>query len=100
MTCGGHAYGALSDAELDQAVSDEARCLAVSAAGLDAHGTTCAALSAGTAPTSHRPLAGSPITELRPGNYVFYDATQVAPGSSDLSDALSASRRPSWGGLR
>jgi D-serine deaminase-like pyridoxal phosphate-dependent protein len=80
MTFGGHAYGAMSDAELERAAQDERDALAASAAALAARGTACATLSAGTTPTSHRLCAGSPMTELRPGNYVFYDATQVALG--------------------
>jgi D-serine deaminase-like pyridoxal phosphate-dependent protein len=83
MTFGGHAYGAMSDAELDQAAQDERHALAVSAAALAGRGIACATLSAGTTPTSHRLRPGSPVTELRPGNYVFYDATQVALGLVD-----------------
>jgi D-serine deaminase-like pyridoxal phosphate-dependent protein len=80
MTFGGHAYGAMNDAELDLAAQDERDALAASESALSARGIRCATLSAGTTPTSHRLRAGSGITELRPGNYVFYDATQVALG--------------------
>jgi D-serine deaminase-like pyridoxal phosphate-dependent protein len=36
--------------------------------------------SVGTTPTSSVMRASEGITEIRPGNYVFYDATQVALG--------------------
>ena len=32
----------------------------------------------GTTPTTYVALSGDGVTEIRPGNYVFYDATQVA----------------------
>jgi D-serine deaminase-like pyridoxal phosphate-dependent protein len=80
MTFGGHAYGARDDAELDQAAADERTALRVSAEALTAIGMPCPARSAGTTPTAHRLRPGTEITEMRPGNYVFYDATQVALG--------------------
>jgi D-serine deaminase-like pyridoxal phosphate-dependent protein len=80
MTFGGHAYGARDDAELDRAADDERAALRTSAEALEAVGVDCPARSAGTTPTAHRLAPGTGITEMRPGNYVFYDATQVALG--------------------
>lgn len=80
MTFGGHAYSARDDAELDRAAEDERTALRVSAEALEAIGVDCPALSAGTTPTAHRLAPETGITEMRPGNYVFYDATQVALG--------------------
>jgi D-serine deaminase-like pyridoxal phosphate-dependent protein len=82
MTFGGHAYAAADDAELDRAAEDERTALEVSADALTAAGVDCPVRSAGTTPTAHRLRAGTApsITEMRPGNYVFYDATQVALG--------------------
>jgi D-serine deaminase-like pyridoxal phosphate-dependent protein len=80
MTFGGHAYAARDDDELDHVAQAERDALAVTAAALHADGLPCAARSAGTTPTSHRLRPGSGLTEMRPGNYVFYDATQVALG--------------------
>jgi D-serine deaminase-like pyridoxal phosphate-dependent protein len=80
MTFGGHAYGARDDAELARAADDERTALGASAEALRAVGVSCPALSAGTTPTAHRLRPGTGITEMRPGNYVFYDATQVALG--------------------
>jgi D-serine deaminase-like pyridoxal phosphate-dependent protein len=83
MTFGGHAYAAMSDGDLDAAAEDERAALAASTAALAERGTDVATRSAGTTPTAHRLSADSGITELRPGNYVFYDATQVALGLVD-----------------
>jgi D-serine deaminase-like pyridoxal phosphate-dependent protein len=80
MTFGGHAYGAADDDALDRAAADERDALAVTAAALAAKGIDCPTRSAGTTPTAHRLEPGTGITEMRPGNYVFYDATQVALG--------------------
>jgi D-serine deaminase-like pyridoxal phosphate-dependent protein len=82
MTFGGHAYAAADDAELDRAAEDERNALAASAEALRGAGIDCPVRSAGTTPTAHRMRTGTDptITEMRPGNYVFYDATQVALG--------------------
>jgi D-serine deaminase-like pyridoxal phosphate-dependent protein len=80
MTFGGHAYAAADDAALDRAAADEREALAASAAALAEQGIDAATRSAGTTPTAHRLTRDSALTELRPGNYVFYDATQVALG--------------------
>ncbi len=40
--------------------------------------------SIGTTPTSYRMVSGEGISEIRPGNYVFHDATQVAMGMVDV----------------
>lgn len=80
MTFGGHAYGAEDDAALDAAAAAEREALAVTAQALARVGIECPTRSGGTTPTTHRLRAGSGLTEVRPGNYVFYDATQVALG--------------------
>jgi D-serine deaminase-like pyridoxal phosphate-dependent protein len=80
MTFGGHAYAAADDAELDRAAEDERSALRASAEALRRAGIRCPVRSAGTTPTAHRLCADTGITEMRPGNYVFYDATQVALG--------------------
>ena len=80
MTFGGHAYGALDDADLDRCAEDERAALTASAEALAGGGVDARTRSAGTTPTAHRLRPGPAFTELRPGNYVFYDATQVALG--------------------
>jgi D-serine deaminase-like pyridoxal phosphate-dependent protein len=80
MTFGGFAYGARNDADLDRAAAAERDALAVSAQALADRAIQSPARSAGTTPTAHRLRPGTGIGEIRPGNYVFYDATQVALG--------------------
>jgi D-serine deaminase-like pyridoxal phosphate-dependent protein len=80
MTFGGHAYAASDAAGLITAADDEKDALAQTAAALDELGISVRARSAGTTPTAHQLEEAGPITEIRPGNYVFYDATQVTLG--------------------
>ena len=85
----GHGYHAASDAELRSVAASEAETLAslrdrATMAGIAdlAHGE----ISVGATPTL-RFSAGLPgITELRPGNYVYFDRTQVALGAATLDD--------------
>lgn len=80
MTFGGFAYGAADDAALDAAAAAERGAIEETARALAARGIQVPARSAGTTPTTSRHGPGCGIDELRPGNYVFYDATQVALG--------------------
>jgi D-serine deaminase-like pyridoxal phosphate-dependent protein len=79
LTFPGHVYGSRTEADVLAAVGDEedavGRTLAAAAGSL-AVGT----LSGGTTPTTWRARADAPFTELRPGNYVFHDASQVTLG--------------------
>ena len=98
LSHGGHAYGGPSDdearADALRRVMDEERdrVLAV-AAGLGAAGLldpASAELSVGSTPGASQftnaERDGFRITEIRPGTYVFYDATQVALGAARLQD--------------
>jgi D-serine deaminase-like pyridoxal phosphate-dependent protein len=80
LAFGGHAYNGAVAA----AAEDEREAIRTTLAALDARGIEARVRSIGTTPTAHvleNPAAE--ITEIRPGNYVFYDATQVALGVVD-----------------
>jgi D-serine deaminase-like pyridoxal phosphate-dependent protein len=83
MTFGGHAYLAADAAGITRAADDEKDALAVTRATLESQGIEVRTRSAGTTPTSHELTDPGPITEIRPGNYVFYDATQVTLGVAE-----------------
>jgi D-serine deaminase-like pyridoxal phosphate-dependent protein len=90
MTFGGHAYLAPNPAGIVAAAQDEKTALSVTAESLGALDIHARARSAGTTPTAHQLVDAGPITEFRPGNYVFYDATQVTLGVAKVDDcALS-----------
>lgn len=80
FTFAGHAYGAQSAEELRSIAADERAAVRETAEELAALGVEADALSVGTTPTAHQLEAAEGVTEIRPGNYVFYDATQVALG--------------------
>lgn len=84
LAFGGHAYGAVDDAAIRAAAADERGAVAETAALLKERGVETVVRSIGTTPTSHRMTATEGITEIRPGNYVFHDATQVAMGIVEL----------------
>jgi D-serine deaminase-like pyridoxal phosphate-dependent protein len=82
----GHAYHAASDAELAAIAAQEAATLADLRARAAASGVALDEISVGATPTL-RFSAGQPgVTELRPGNYVYFDRTQVALGAASLDD--------------
>jgi len=80
LTFGGHAYAATSADGIRAAARDEHDALTQTAEALADRGIEVATRSVGSTPTSHFMESAAGITEIRPGNYVFYDATQVALG--------------------
>ena len=82
----GHAYHAASEDELKAIARREAETLADLRARAAASGIALDEVSVGATPTL-RFSAGQPgVTELRPGNYVYFDRTQVALGAASLDD--------------
>jgi len=87
FTYPGHSY---SPGAAERAVADEARALGLAASSFRAAGMECEVLSGGSTPTAALTGAG-PITEMRPGVYVFNDAQQLDLGSCSAADiALTA----------
>jgi D-serine deaminase-like pyridoxal phosphate-dependent protein len=96
LTHGGHSYAGPTEGEapaaaLDRAMREERDRLLDLAVRLGAAGLLDpgeAALSIGSTPTfsrfENREREGFRITEVRPGNYVFHDAQQVALGAATL----------------
>jgi D-serine deaminase-like pyridoxal phosphate-dependent protein len=82
----GHAYGALSDEEVAAIASAEARLLTTLAQRVRALGVPVEEISVGATPTARFSAKEAGITELRPGNYIYYDRMQVAIGSATWDD--------------
>jgi D-serine deaminase-like pyridoxal phosphate-dependent protein len=80
MSFAGHAYAAGSPEEIGDVAEGEGRAVLETASALADAGVEAQALSVGTTPTTHQLEREGAVTEIRPGNYVFYDATQVALG--------------------
>jgi D-serine deaminase-like pyridoxal phosphate-dependent protein len=83
FTFGGHGY-ATCDAAPD-AGDDEVRTLTLAAELLTAAGFEPEVLSAGSTPTALHSARG-PVTDERPGTYVFQDSQQVTLGVASLGE--------------
>ena len=82
----GHAYAAASDAETAAIAATEARLLTTLRDNVGNAGVRVEEISVGATPTARFSLRENGITELRPGNYVYYDRTQVALGAASWDD--------------
>ena len=80
LTFGGHAYAATTREEIAAAARDEHDAITHTVSALAERGIETNVRSVGSTPTSHFMKNADEVTEIRPGNYVFYDATQVAIG--------------------
>jgi len=82
----GHAYHAASEDELRSIAGEEARLLADVAERARTKGAVIDEISVGSTPTARFSAKTPGLTELRPGNYVYFDRTQVALGAATLAD--------------
>lgn len=86
----GHGYHATSEDDLRQIAANEVRVLTSLADAARGAGVTIEEISAGATPTARFSLGQPGLTEYRPGNYVYFDRTQVGLGAATLDDcALS-----------
>jgi D-serine deaminase-like pyridoxal phosphate-dependent protein len=82
----GHGYHAGSEADLEAIASQEVATLAQIQADAARAGIALEEISIGATPTLSFSARQKGITELRPGNYVYFDRTQVALGAASLDD--------------
>jgi D-serine deaminase-like pyridoxal phosphate-dependent protein len=82
----GHAYTAPSDAAICAIAQQEAGALTRLRAEAAQSGIALDEISVGATPSLRFSVTQPGITELRPGNYVYFDRTQVALGSAALDD--------------
>jgi D-serine deaminase-like pyridoxal phosphate-dependent protein len=82
----GHAYHARSDNDLGQIAASEVNTLWTLAEAAQHEGIPIAEISVGATPAARFSWLLDAITEMRPGNYVFYDRSQVALGAARLED--------------
>lgn len=80
MTHAGHAYGAGSPEEIARIGRLEGERLVATAEAIRAAGMDCPVVSVGSTPTVPHSAFVPGVTEIRPGNYAFHDAVQVALG--------------------
>ena len=82
----GHAYHAHSEDELKTMAESEAATLRDLARRCRQAGVAIEETSAGATPPARFSLQQDGFTEFRPGNYVYFDRTQVALGAATLDD--------------
>jgi D-serine deaminase-like pyridoxal phosphate-dependent protein len=82
----GHSYAAQSDDELEAVAASEGAMLNSIAAAARHEGVAIEELSVGATPTARFSLGLPGVTELRPGNYAYFDRTQVALGAARFAD--------------
>lgn len=80
LTHAGHVYGCRSAAEVAQVGTQEGELMVAAAESLRRQGIQVPEVSIGATPTVAWGGRVPGVTEIRPGNYVFNDATQVALG--------------------
>ena len=79
----GQGYGATSEKGLEAVAAGEAALLRDLAT---ASGVPCPEISVGATPTARFSVEQAGLTELRPGNYAYFDRTQVALGAASWAD--------------
>ena len=86
LTHAGHAYRSRTRSEAFEIACEERNLLTALAAELRDHGLDVPELSVGATPTMRAIDDLSGVNEVRPGNYLFYDAFQAAIGSCELDE--------------
>ena len=103
FTHAGQSYAARDPAEVVAIASAEAAAVIDAALATRAIGIPIDSVSAGSTPTARFLDGSAGLTEIRPGTYVFYDALQVALGTTSedhcaLSVAATVISRPALTG--
>ncbi len=86
FTHAGQSYGAGNATEVAAIATKEAAAVVDAAVATRAIGIPIETVSAGSTPTARFLEGASGLTEIRPGTYVFFDALQVALGTTDIAN--------------
>jgi D-serine deaminase-like pyridoxal phosphate-dependent protein len=86
FTHAGQGYLAETPEGVAEVGHDEGRILAATAEALRAAGLPIEEVSVGSTPTARHAMPAAGVTECRPGNYVFHDASQVSLGTCGVED--------------
>ncbi len=86
FTHAGQAYQAKTEETVRKIGQTEGQIMATAAAQLKEMGLNIRTVSVGSTPTAPFSAENPAVNEIRPGNYVFYDAMQLALHSASLED--------------
>ena len=82
----GHGYGAASEAAMRAIAEAEAQLLTSLADRVRSLGVEVEEISVGATPTARFSVHQPGLTEMRPGNYIYFDRTQVGLGAAAWDD--------------
>jgi len=82
----GHSYNARTREAVVKINDDECEAAAAFAKELEAAGIPCPTISVGSTPTCGAAAAFPGVTEIHPGNYVFFDRQQSGTGACSHGD--------------
>ena len=86
LTHAGHSYHPEDHGGVEAVAEEERSVMAAFAERLRGEGIEVPGVSVGSTPTMTRARSLEGVTEARPGNYAFFDYTQVRLGSCSLED--------------
>ncbi len=86
FTHAGQVYAARSRNEVEAIGRDEGRIMEEARDRLSEAGISVTSVSVGSTPTVEFSATNPAVNEIRPGNYIFYDAMQLALGSANKED--------------
>ena len=86
LTHAGHSYAANDEAGIRAAAEEERSALVTAAERLRAAGHACPVVSAGSTPTAIFSDSYAGLTEMRPGNYMFFDLQMLGLGLCAFKD--------------
>jgi D-serine deaminase-like pyridoxal phosphate-dependent protein len=86
LTHAGHSYHCRGIGEIKRIAEEERAGAVLAAARLREAGFPCPVVSVGSTPTAIHADSLEGVTEMRPGNFVFFDLFQVGVGSCAMED--------------
>jgi D-serine deaminase-like pyridoxal phosphate-dependent protein len=86
FTHAGQAYLAETRDEIQAIARREGEVLVSTAESIRSRGVPVEEVSVGSTPTARRAMSVVGVTECRPGNYVYHDASQVSLGTCEIED--------------
>ena len=89
LTHAGHSYHCRDREEITAVARQERNLMVEFAERLKKGGIVCETVSVGSTPTAVHAPGWQGVTEIRPGNYVFFDKFQADIGSCSLAEAAA-----------
>jgi D-serine deaminase-like pyridoxal phosphate-dependent protein len=89
LTHAGHSYRCRNRSEILEVATQEREVMVRFAGLLEENSVVCPTVSVGSTPTAVHAESWEGVSEIRPGNYVFFDKFQADIGSCSLDDCAA-----------